>query len=136
LEQRIGTGVYVLMVNYITPEYNYECMHEQHRAILLGVKTITKEGMTDEQLHYYRGIDVCSTYQHTADKYILLVLLGDKGIPFALIQDYDEPRLQFYKEHKNTMFYIDVIHKQTPLITKRKQNETNNNTTTGTSRLF
>jgi len=100
------------MVNYITPEYDYECMHEQRRAILLGVKTITKEEMTDEQLHYYRGLDVCSTYKHTADKYILLVLFGNKGIPFALIQDYDESRLQFYKDHKNTMFYIDVIYKQ------------------------
>lgn len=100
----------------ITPEYNYECIHDQTKAYLLGVKTITKEEITDEQLHYYRGIDVCSTYQHTADKYILLVLFGNKGIPFALIQDYTDEQLLFYKEHKNTVFDIDVIHKPEPLI--------------------
>ncbi len=107
------------MENTIRPEYDYECIHDQRKAYLLGVKSITKEGMTDEQLHYYRGIDVCSTYNHTADRYILLVLFGDKGIPFALIQDYTDEQMQFYKEHKNTMFTIDVIHKQEPL-TKRK----------------
>lgn len=120
----------------IAPEYDYECIHDQRKAILVGVRTVLKEGMTDEQLHYYRGIDVCSTYQHTADKYILLVLFGDKHIPFAVIEDYSEDKLQFYKQHKNEVFDINVTNKQTPLITKRKQNEKNDNTTGGTSRLF
>lgn len=120
----------------ISTEYDYECTHDQRKAILVGVRTVLKKGMTDEQLHYYRGIDVCSTYQHTADKYILLVLFGDKHIPFAVIEDYSEDKLQFYKQHKNEVFDINVINKQTPLITKRKPNENTNDTTRNTSGLF
>ena len=104
----------------ISTEYDYECTHDQRKAILVGVRTVLKKGMTDEQLHYYRGIDVCSTYQHTADKYILLVLFGDKHIPFAVIEDYSEDKFQFYKQHKNEVFDINVINKQTPLITKKE----------------
>lgn len=103
----------------IAPEYDYECIHNQRKAILVGVRTVLKNGMTDEQLHYYRGIDVCSTYQHTADKYILLVLFGDKHIPFAVIEDYSEDKLQFYKQHKNEVFDINVINKQQSTMKRR-----------------
>lgn len=89
-------------------EYNFLAMHNQTKGYLLAVKKVAKTSFTAEQLDVFTRIDACSKYILDDTDYILLVMLGEKLIPYSILVPYTEEVFKSYQEHKLSVYDIKI----------------------------
>lgn len=89
-------------------DYQFLSMHKQNKGYLLAVKVVSKSDLTDEQIDVFTRLNTCSTYILSQDKYILLVLLGEKLIPYSVLVPYSEESFKSYQDHRLCVYDINI----------------------------
>lgn len=88
--------------------YQLLSMHEQNKGYLLAVKRVAKSELTEEQLDAFTRINGCSRYILDAQDYILLVMLGEKLIPYSILVPYTKEDFDSYQAHKLSVYDIKI----------------------------
>ena len=95
----------------------YVKLWRQHSAELLMVKPIMIDRKTNSELLEYDTKTIDGGYYHLKPgKYIQLVFLGDKGIPFCTIRAAWPPgKVRYYRSRIGQQFGIEVCEERVDL---------------------
>lgn len=102
-------------------DYLFQSLHEQTKGYLLAVKAVDKSKLTDEQIDVFTRLNVCTHYILNEDKYILLVLLGEKLIPYAVLVPYTEKDFNLYTTHKFCVYDIHIKNPESKQLNLRRR---------------
>ena len=86
---------------------NYPKLWGQKEAILLFVKIINQEQLTEDLIEYDTKNSKGEYYKLPKTDLIQLVFLGNKGIPFCTLRRYTPMKLKYYKDCVDKVF--DVV---------------------------
>lgn len=97
-------------------EHRYMCMHGQKKGLLLGIKVLKREEITDKQFKYLRSLDACATFnlEEGCDSFIELIFFGEQNIPFAILEPYKSDIYDFAVNNKHKVISFKIINEPKP----------------------
>ena len=101
--------------------YQLLSMHEQTKGYLLAVKKVARAELTTEQLDVFTRINTCSKYILDDTDYILLVMLGEKLIPYSILVPYSKEDFDSYNSHKLSVYDIKIQNQEPEHLQTRRR---------------
>lgn len=102
-----NNGVY--MNNILTFLFNYKKLHNQTKAKLIHIEVINIDDTTSLDFINYDTTSIDgSMFSLKKGKYLLLVFLGDKNIPFTTVRSYTAEKEKYYKDNLYQIFDIII----------------------------
>lgn len=91
--------------------HNYPKLHGQKSAELIAVRTCNRADMPEDFIEYdTRYVDSSSSgfFPLPDGAYMVLVFLGDSGIPFTTVRRFTDEKYRYYKSNLGVMFDIAI----------------------------
>jgi hypothetical protein len=91
--------------------HHYPKLHGQDSAVLLQTTLVDSCNMSLEFVEYdtsYVGKDGVEHYQLQKNRYILLVFVGNKMIPFTTVRRYTPGKYRYYNSNIGEVFDIKI----------------------------
>ena len=94
-------------MNKIKFSHNYPKLWNQTEALLLNVLKIDSTEFNNDLIEYDTKNSEGSYYPLKKGKYIQLIFLGNKRIPFCTIRSYNSNKFNYYTSLINQQFRIE-----------------------------